>query len=128
MAKRRYIKNKLCIRFTNPLKYRQAGSNPATLILALKIQIYITRIKQAADILPPERRIMKILKRIKKHADSRRKWHKREQARQIWLVKESYEFGNDMAQDYHRGVIQGMELALSILENREPELIIAVKK
>lgn len=50
-----------------------------------------------------------------------------ERAKQVKAVKTAFTVGNDVSVSYNQGLIDGMELAIAIYEDREPDLIVAVK-
>ena len=59
-------------------------------------------------------------------------WKKRlraaqERAKQVKAVKTAFAIGNDVSVSYNQGLIDGMELAIAIYEDREPNLMVAVK-
>lgn len=52
----------------------------------------------------------------------------KEKVREVEAVRTAFQIGSNGSADYRDGFMDGLETALSIYENREPNLLIAIKK
>lgn len=52
----------------------------------------------------------------------------KERVEQVKAVRTAYELGNDAGERYNAGLLDGMELAIAIYEDRKPNLQISTKK
>ena len=46
----------------------------------------------------------------------------------VKAIKKAFLIGNSQDSEYNRGVLNGMELAIAVIEDREPNLKIHIKK